>query len=40
MKSGSTTISVLSLKDLIALKKSTGRPQDISDIHYLQIIIC
>lgn len=31
-------IKVLSLKDLIAMKKATGRPQDIEDVKFLEAL--
>ncbi|MFH1231607.1 MAG: hypothetical protein V1709_08950 [Planctomycetota bacterium] len=38
IKSGSLTIPLIPLNDLIKLKQKAGRPQDIADIHYLQMI--
>ncbi len=38
VKLGALTIPVMSIGDLIKLKKKAGRPQDISDIYYLKQI--
>lgn len=38
IKSGGATLKVLSIQDLINMKKASGRPQDLEDIKALEII--
>ena len=38
IKSGSLTIPLISLNDLIKLKQKAGRAQDIADIYYLRLL--